>query len=86
MFGNSVKQEQESIKEFTKKLLAAKKVTTDKLMIIARIESLILGKPLKDAVLRAEKYVAAGADGIMIHSKNKNPGEIFKFAKNLEKI
>ena len=85
LFGNSVKQEQESIKEFTKKLLAAKKVTTDKLMIIARIESLILGKPLKDAVLRAEKYVAAGADGIMIHSKNKNPGEIFRFAKKFRK-
>ena len=85
LFGNSVKQEQESLKEFTKKLLAAKKVTTDKLMIIARIESLILGKPLKDAVLRAEKYVAAGADGIMIHSKNKNPGEIFRFAKKFRK-
>ena len=85
LFGNSVKQEQESIKEFTKKLLAAKKATTDKLMIIARIESLILGKPLKDAVLRAEKYVAAGADGIMIHSKNKNPSEIFKFAEKFRK-
>ncbi len=85
LFGNSVKQEQENIKEFSKKISAAKKATTNKLMIIARIESLILGKPLKDAVLRAEKYVKAGADGIMIHSKEKNPKEIFNFAEKFRK-
>jgi len=85
LFGNSVKQEQENIKEFSKKLLASKKATTNKLMIIARIESLILGKPLNDAILRAEKYVDAGADGIMIHSKNKNPNEIFRFAEKFRK-
>ena len=85
LFGNTVKQEQESIKEFSKKISAGKKVTTNKLMIIARIESLILGKPLNDAVLRAEKYVEAGADGIMIHSKEKNPKEIFKFAEKFRK-
>ena len=81
LFGNTVKQEQENIKEFSKKILAGKKATTNKLMIIARIESLILGKPLSDAVKRAHNYVEAGADGIMIHSKNKNPKEIFKFAE-----
>ena len=54
-------------------------------MIIARIESLILGKSLNDAVLRAEKYVEAGADGIMIHSKNKDPKEVFKFAERFKK-
>ena len=54
-------------------------------MIIARIESLILGKPLSDAIMRAEKYVAAGADGIMIHSKDKDPKEIFKFAEKFKK-
>ena len=85
LFGNTVKQEQENIKEFSKKILAGKKATTNKLMIIARIESLILGKPLNDAVLRAEKYVEAGADGIMIHSKDKNPKEIFKFAEKFKK-
>ena len=85
LFGNTVKQEQESIKEFSKKISAGKKVTTNKLMIIARIESLILGKPLNDALLRAEKYVEAGADGIMIHSKEKNPKEIFKFAEKFRK-
>jgi phosphoenolpyruvate phosphomutase len=81
LFGNTAKQEQENIKEFSKKILAGKKATTNKLMIIARIESLILGKPLSDAVKRAHNYVEAGADGIMIHSKNKNPKEIFKFAE-----
>ena len=85
LFGNTVKQEQESIKEFSKKISAGKKATTNKLMIIARIESLILGKPLNDAILRAEKYVEAGADGIMIHSKDKNPNEIFMFAKKFRK-
>ena len=85
LFGNSVKQEQENIKEFSKKISAGKKVTNNKIMIIARIESLILGKSLNDAVLRAEKYVEAGADGIMIHSKNKDPKEVFKFAERFKK-
>ena len=85
LFGNEVKQEQENIKEFSKKISASKKATTNKLMIIARIESLILGKPLNDAISRAEKYVKAGADGIMIHSKNKSPHEILKFAEKFKK-
>ncbi len=85
LFGNSVKQEQDNVKEFSKKISAGKKATTNKLMVIARIESLILGKPLNDALLRAENYVDAGADGIMIHSKDKNPKEIFKFADKFRK-
>ncbi len=85
LFGNKVKQEQENIKEFSKKIAAGKKATTNKLMIIARIESLILGKPINDALLRAEKYVNAGADGIMIHSKDKDPRQIFDFAKKFRK-
>jgi phosphoenolpyruvate mutase len=85
LFGNTVKQEQETPKEFSKKISAGKKVTTNKLMIIARIESLILGKPLKDAINRAKQYVDAGADGIMIHSKDKDPKEIFQFAKKFRK-
>ncbi len=85
LFGTSVKQEQENVKVFSKKISAGKKATTNKLMIIARIESLILGKPLNDALLRAENYVEAGADGIMIHSKDKNPKEIFKFAEKFRK-
>ena len=58
LFGNSVKQEQENVKEFSKKISAGKKVTNNKIMIIARIESLILGKSLNDAVLRRSKRMA----------------------------
>ena len=55
-------------------------------MIIARIESFILGKGIKDAISRAKSYVDAGADGIMIHSKSKSPKDIFEFAKKFRKI
>ena len=48
-------------------------------MIIARIESLIAGKPVSDALERAFAYVQAGADGIMIHSKNKSGEDIKEF-------
>ena len=54
-------------------------------MVFARIESLILGKPLKDALDRANTYVESGADGIMIHSKSKDPKEIFDFSKSFRK-
>ena len=55
-------------------------------MIIARIESFILGKGIKDAISRAKSYVDAGADGIMIHSKSKSPKDIFEFAKKFRRI
>ena len=48
-------------------------------MIIARIESLILGKNIEDAMERAKAYIKAGADAIMIHSRQKTPDEIFEF-------
>jgi phosphoenolpyruvate phosphomutase len=54
-------------------------------MIIARIESFIVGKGLKDALHRAEIYSKAGADAILIHSKEKTPAEIFSFAKEFKK-
>ena len=50
-------------------------------MIIARIESLILDAGMDDAVNRARSYLAAGADGIMIHSRKKDPDEILEFCK-----
>ena len=58
---------------------------SDDFKIIARIESFILGKNLKDALKRANAYSKAGADAILIHSKEKNPSEIFKFAKEFKK-
>ena len=54
-------------------------------MIIARIESFILGKGLNDALKRAEIYSKAGADAILIHSKERTPNEIFSFAKKFKK-
>ena len=50
-------------------------------MLIARIESLILQKGLKDAISRAKSYISAGADAILIHSRSKDPGEVFEFSK-----
>ena len=54
-------------------------------MVIARIESFIVGKGLKDALHRAEIYSKAGADAILIHSKEKTPVEIFSFAREFRK-
>ena len=54
-------------------------------MVIARIESFIVGKGLSDALKRAEIYSKAGADAILIHSKEKTPAEIFSFAKMFKK-
>lgn len=80
LLGNDVPQEQDSIKNFQEKISLGKKsqVTSD-FMIIARIESLILSKGINDALERARSYIDAGADGIMIHSKEKDPDEIFEF-------
>ena len=58
---------------------------SDDFFIIARIESFILGKSLNDALKRAEAYSKAGADAILIHSKENNPSQIFEFAKKFTK-
>ena len=81
------KQIQEDKLKFSEKIQIGKKaqVSSD-FMIIARIESFILGKGIKDAISRAKSYVDAGADGIMIHSKSKSPKDIFEFAKKFRKI
>ena len=80
LFGTDVEQTQDSIEAFSAKIAAGKKAqkTTD-FMICARIESLILEKGMEDALERAAAYVAAGADAIMIHSRRKEPDEIFAF-------
>ena len=82
LFGNDVKQTQDSIENFQHKISEGKKSqVTDDFMIIARIESLILEAGMEDALLRSKKYIDAGADAIMIHSKHKNPDEIFEFCE-----
>ena len=80
LFGTEVEQTQDSIEHFCEKIRAGKKVQlTEDFMIIARIESLILEKGMEDALERAAAYVKAGADGIMIHSRKKDPSQILEF-------
>ena len=80
LFGTEVEQTQDTIENFCAKIAAGKGAQrTDDFMIIARIESLILEKGMEDALTRAAAYVKAGADGIMIHSRKKDPAEIFAF-------
>ena len=55
-------------------------------MIIARLESLIAGKNVDDAISRAQIYLEAGADGVMIHSKEKDPAQIMEFAKRYQEM
>ena len=80
LFGTEVEQTQDSIENFCGKISAGKKAqVSDDFMIVARIESLILERGMDDALIRAKAFVEAGADGIMIHSRKKDPSEIFEF-------
>lgn len=80
LFGTEVEQTQDEIENFCTKISAGKKAQKTKdFMICARIESLILEKGMEDALNRAFAYVKAGADAIMIHSRKKDPEEIFEF-------
>ncbi|MBR4433275.1 MAG: phosphoenolpyruvate mutase [Bacteroidaceae bacterium] len=82
LFGTEVKQTQDSIENFCAKIAAGKRAQkTSDFMICARIESLILEQGMDDALTRAKAYVAAGADAIMIHSRKKDPAEIFEFVE-----
>lgn len=80
LFGTEVVQTQDSIENFSEKIAAGKRAQlSDDFMIIARIESLILERGMEDALTRAFAFRDAGADGIMIHSRKKDPDEIFEF-------
>ena len=87
LFGTTVPQQQDSIEHFSQKIHEGKQsqITTD-FMIIARVESLILKKGMADALKRTEAYIAAGADGIMIHSKEKDGKEIIEFCEKFQKF
>ncbi len=86
LFKNQAGTKQDKPSIFAKKI---KKICNSRqsndFMAIARIESFILGKGLKDALKRAEIYSKAGADAILIHSKEKTPKEIFSFAREFRK-
>ena len=86
LFKNQSGVKQDSILKFSKKIEKAKKAKiSNELLIIARIESIILGKGVDDALKRAESYSKAGADAILIHSNRDTPKEIFEFAKKFRK-
>jgi phosphoenolpyruvate mutase len=87
LLGTEVQQTQDTIENFSTKITRGKQAqVTDDFMIIARIESLILQAGMEDALERAKAYIAAGADGIMIHSKEKKPGEILAFCEKYNQL
>jgi len=87
LFGTDVNQQQDTIENFSYKISQGKKAqVNDDFMIIARIESLILKKGINDAIKRAQAYLEAGADGIMIHSKEESPQEILEFCKEYNQL
>ncbi len=82
LFGTEVVQTQDSIEHFCEKIAAGKQAQkTRDFMICARIESLILEQGMEDALARAFAFARAGADAIMIHSRRKDPAEIFEFVE-----
>lgn len=87
LFGTDVEQTQDSIENFSAKIRAGKNAqATRDFMIIARIESLILGMGIDHAMERAKAFLDAGADGIMIHSREKTPDEVFEFCRQYNQL
>jgi phosphoenolpyruvate phosphomutase / 2-hydroxyethylphosphonate cytidylyltransferase len=87
LLDDSMKHNQDTIENFQLKINSGKssQVTND-FMIISRIESLIIGSGMNDALTRAQEYINAGSDAIMIHSKQKQPDEIFEFCEKFHKL
>jgi len=87
LFGADVDQSLESIELFSDKIRMGKEAQqTDEFMLIARLESLILGFGVDHALERAEAFLKAGADGIMIHSRQKTPDEVFEFCERYNSL
>ena len=87
LFGTDASQVQDDVEAFSHKITCGKNAqVTDDFMIIARIESLILKVGMDDALSRAQAYIAAGANGIMIHSKEPNADEIMTFCREYAKF
>ncbi|MGA5821182.1 isocitrate lyase/phosphoenolpyruvate mutase family protein [Kitasatospora sp. NPDC094028] len=79
-------QDQETIEGFAAKLAAAKKAQqTEDFVVVARIETFIAGGAKEDAIARADAYVAAGADAILIHSKSRDGLEILDFGRSWQR-
>lgn len=87
LFGVEAQQTQSSIEDFCVRLNVGKQAqVTDDFMVIARIESLILDQGVPDAVKRAQAYIEAGADALMIHSRQTDPAEIFEFCDEMANV
>jgi len=87
LFGTDRKQQLEDIDTFCAKIAAGKKAqVTDDFMIFARMESLIAGWGQEEALKRSRAALEAGADGIMIHSKEKAPDEILEFLREYNRF
>jgi len=87
LFGNDVTQTQDTIENFQEKISAGKDAqVTDDFMIISRIESLILEAGMQDGLDRAQAYMEAGTDVIMVHSRLKSPDEIFEFCEKYHRL
>lgn len=87
LFGTEVKQTRDSIESFSKKISMGKSSQiTEDFMIISRIESFIVGDTLDDALVRAEAYVKAGTDAVMIHSKEKSGDDIKSFCEKFREF
>ncbi|MGI5060237.1 phosphoenolpyruvate mutase [Treponema denticola] len=86
LFGTEAKQELADVEDFCHKISEGKKAQVTKdFMIIARLESLIAGHSVDEALERAFAYVKAGADGVMIHSKEKHGNDIKEFCERFRK-
>ena len=87
LFGTTVEQTQDTVENFCEKLRAGKEaLKTKDFLIFARCESLILERGMEDALARCFAYVKAGADGIMIHSRQKGPEEILAFCRQFRAV
>ena len=87
LFGTDVKQDLAPIEEFSEKISTGKRAqVTKSFMIIARLEALIAGLSVEEALKRAFAYVEAGADGVMIHSKEKSGDDIKAFCLAFRKV
>ena len=87
LFGTEVEQLLDSVEGFAAKISAGKKAqVTEDFMIVARIESLIAGQGMEHALRRAAAYIAAGADGIMIHSRERDGREIAEFCARYARL
>ncbi len=87
LFGTDVLQELDTIEGFCAKIKAGKAAqVTEDFMIVSRCESLIAGRGVDDALERALAYVEAGADGVMIHSKDKSGEDIKEFCTRFRQV